>query len=528
MVDVGSAVGYLDLDISKFLANLNEANNKVNTTTKSMTDRLDSMDRKLSGAGTKLTAVLTAPIKGAETYFVKTAANFESAMSKVSAISGASGEDLEELTEKAREMGEKTKFSATESAQAFQYMAMAGWKTEDMLNGISGIMNLAAADGLDLATTSDIVTDALTAFGLSAKDSEHFADVLATAASNANTNVSMLGESFKYVAPIAGSFGYSAEDVATALGLMANAGIKGSQAGTALRSAISRLVKPTDQVADMMNALGINIANDDGSMKDLSEVMAILREKFAGLTEEEQGQAAATLFGQEAMSGMLAIINTSQGDYDKLADSINNADGKAQQMADTMNDNLNGQITLLKSQLEGVAIDLGNLLMPALKRLVDRISDLVSWFSSLSTSQQEMILKIAGIASAIGPVLLILGKLIGAISTIIKVVKAAKAAMVAINAVMMANPILIVVAAVAALIAIFVHFYKTNEEFRDKVNAAWNKVKDTFKVVADKIQEIWKKLCNFFGPIFSICFKCDCFRFQIFGKFCFAIYPIDW
>ena len=232
-------------------------------------------------------------------------------MSKVSAISGATGAELDALSDKAKEMGAKTKFSATEAASAFEYMAMAGWKTEDMLNGIEGVMNLAAASGEDLASTSDIVTDALTAFGLTAQDSTHFADILAQASSNANTNVGMMGETFKYVAPVAGALGYSAEDTATAIGLMANAGIKGSQAGTALRSIMSRLAKPTDEVQSAMDALGISLTDEQGKMKGLNEIMDDLRAGFSGLSEAEAAQTAAVLGGQEAMSGLLAIVNAS-------------------------------------------------------------------------------------------------------------------------------------------------------------------------------------------------------------------------
>ena len=282
---------------------------------------------------------------------IKVGSGFEGAMSKVEAISGATGSELEALTNKAKEMGASTKFSATESANAFEYMAMAGWKTEDMLNGIEGIMNLAAASGEDLATTSDIVTDALTAFGLSAQDSTHFADILAQASSNANTNVGMMGETFKYVAPVAG-----AEDTATAIGLMANAGIKGSQAGTSLRSIMSRLAKPTDEVQAAMDALGISLTDDHGKMKSLNEIMADLRTGFSGLSEAESAQMAAALGGQEAMSGLLAIVNASDADFNKLQSSIYSCDGAAAQMAETMNDNLQGQITILKSGLEGLGI----------------------------------------------------------------------------------------------------------------------------------------------------------------------------
>ena len=233
---------------------------------------------------------------------VKVGAAFEAEMSKVSAISGATGDELSQLTEKAKEMGAATKFSASESAQAMEYMAMAGWKTTDMLSGIEGIMNLAAASGEDLATTSDIVTDALTAFGLSAADSTHFADVLAQASSNANTNVSLMGETFKYVAPVAGALGYSAEDTAVAIGLMANAGIKGSQAGTVLRSMMSRLAKPTKEVQGAMDRLGVSLTDNQGNMKSLDQIILDLRKGFSGLSEAESANVAASLAGQEAMA----------------------------------------------------------------------------------------------------------------------------------------------------------------------------------------------------------------------------------
>ena len=312
-----------------------------------------------------------AAIGGLGAAAIKVGSDFESGMSKVAAISGASGKDLADLTEKAKEMGASTKFSATESAAAFEYMAMAGWKTEDMLNGIEGIMHLAAASGEDLATTSDIVTDAMTAFGLAADgtskvmengilkeipNASHFADILAQASSNANTNVGMMGETFKYVAPVAGALGYTAEDTAMAIGLMANAGIKSSQAGTALRSMMSRLTKPTKEVRIAMDALGVSLTDSDGSMKTLNEVMRDLREGFNGLSEAESAELASMLAGQEAMSGLLAIVNASEDDFSKLEDSIYNCDGAAARMAETMSDNLQGQLTILKSGLEGLGI----------------------------------------------------------------------------------------------------------------------------------------------------------------------------
>lgn len=308
---------------------------------------------------------------------VKVGSDFEASMSKVAAISGATGDDLKALTDKAKEMGATTKFSASESADALQYMAMAGWKTEDMLNGLEGIMNLAAASGEDLATTSDIVTDALTAFGLSAEDSTHFADVLAQASSNANTNVGMMGETFKYVAPVAGALGYTAEDTAIAIGLMANSGIKASQAGTSLRSIMSRMAKPTKEVQGAMDKLGVSLTDSNGNMKSLNEVMGDLRNGFAGLSEAEAAEMAAALGGQEAMSGLLAIVNASDDDFDKLSDAIYSCDGAAKRMADTMNDNLQGQITILKSGLEGLGISLYENMEAPLKEVVKEAQNMV-------------------------------------------------------------------------------------------------------------------------------------------------------
>ena len=288
---------------------------------------------------------------------VKTYMDFEAQMKKVQAISGASGADFEALTAKAKEMGAATQFSATESAQALEYMAMAGWKTDDMLGGISGIMDLAAASGEDLGRVSDIVTDALTAFGLQASDSAHFADVLAQASSNSNTNVSMMGMTFKYVAPIAGALKYSIEDVGTAVGLMASVGIKGEQAGTSLRAMMTRLVDPPKEAGSAMDRLGITVKNADGTMKPFRQTMKDLRSTFAGLTDAEKAEAASAIAGQEAMSGFLAIVNASEADFDKLTASIDNAEGAAGNMAKTVNDNLKGDLKSLSSVWESVQLE---------------------------------------------------------------------------------------------------------------------------------------------------------------------------
>lgn len=287
---------------------------------------------------------------------VNTGMQFEQGMANVSAISGATGAELTALSDKAKEMGTTTKFSALEAADAMSYMGMAVWNSSQMIDGIAGIMNLAAASGEELASVSDIVTDALTAFGLKASDSAQFADVLAVASSKSNTNVSLLGESFKNVAATAGAMGYSMQDTTTALGLMANAGIKGSDAGTSLRGVMTRLAKPTAEVKQAMTALGISAVNTDGSMKPLSTLIPELQTAFSSLTDSEKGQYATMIAGKNALSGFLSIVNSSPDDFYSLSDAINNSEGAAQSMADTMNDTVSGKLTLLKSQFEGVKI----------------------------------------------------------------------------------------------------------------------------------------------------------------------------
>lgn len=337
-----------------------------------------------TGIATTVTAIsgMSTALAGVAGYSIKVGSSFEAGMSKVQAVSGASNEQLQRLSDKAKEMGATTKFSATEAADAMNYMAMAGWKTGDMLNGIDGIMNLAAASGEDLATTSDIVTDALTAFGLTAQDSTHFADVLAAASSNANTNVSMMGETFKYVAPVAGSLGYSAEDCAVAIGLMANSGIKASQSGTALRSMFSRLAKPSKEVKEAMEKLNISLTDSHGNMKSLDTLMGDLRNSFSGLSESEKAEMASSLAGQEAMSGLLAIVNASDADFNKLKDAIYGADGASAKMAETMQDNLQGKITILKSTIEGLGIKIYEEIEDPMKEAAEGATDSVGQISS--------------------------------------------------------------------------------------------------------------------------------------------------
>ena len=380
---------------------------------------------------------------------VDTFASFESQMSTVQAVSGATGEEMAALTEKAKAMGASTSFTATEAGQALEYMAMAGWKTGDMLDGLEGIMNLAAASGESLASTSDIVTDALTAFGLKASDSGHFADVLAKASSSANTNVGMMGETFKYAAPVAGALGYSIEDTALAIGLMANAGIKGSSAGTALRTTLTNLSKPSSEVAAYMEKLGISLTDDQGKMLSLSEVMGDLRKQFENLTEAEKAEYAAGIAGKEAMSGLLAIVNASEEDYQKLTQEINDCTDAAYKMSQIRLDNYAGQITLLNSAMDGFKIAVGEALAPALGSMAELGTGAFSWAAEFVEEHPVLVQAVAGVASALALLTTGLGTYAAAQAAVTAVQGALGVAVTA-----SLGPIAAVTAAVGALIAV--------------------------------------------------------------------------
>lgn len=539
--DLGSAVGYLLLDASGWTRGLTSARQALNTfldESSTLTDKADAVGSALRGVGTGLTTTVTAPLVGLGTAAVKTAADFEQAMAQVAAVSGldTTSQEFEDLSNKAKEMGASTKFSASEAAEAFNYMAMAGWDASQMMDGISGIMDLAAASGEDLATTSDIVTDALTAFGLAAEDSGHFADVLAAASNSANTNVQMLGESFKYVAPVAGALGFNVEDVSVALGLMANSGIKASQAGTSLRSLMTNLARPTGQAATAIEELNISLTDTTGNVKPLDDLMMDLRDTFAGLTDAEKAQYAAMLAGQEGMSGLLAIVNATDADFEKLTQSINNANGTAQEMAEKQLDTLEGKLTILKSALEGLAISFGEVLIPMLTDFVGWVTSVVDKFNAMDESTREAIVKFGMLAAAIGPVMVILGNIIGVVTKISGVFTtlsnviggftgaleassglAAKfgAALSGISA-----PVLAVVAAVAALVAAFKHLWDTNEEFRDAIVGIWESIKGAFDEFFSGITErinalgfdfenftevvsaLWEGFTELLGPLF--------------------------
>lgn len=466
-VEVGSAYATLRVKLDEWNQGLETAINSLQGYGSRLQGSMDSVGKKLTSAGKNLTTKVTLPIVGIGTAAVKTSMNFEAAMDKVASLSGAQGENFDRLRDKALEMGAQTMYSATESAEALQYMALAGWDTEDMLDGLEPILKLAGAAGMDLGRASDIVTDGLTAMGLTAKDAAHFADVMAVTMSKSNTDVNQLGEAFKYVAPLAGAMGYSVEDLNLALGLMANSGIKASQAGTTLRSMLSRLAAPTDAMEVVMGEFGISLTDTEGNMKPLIELLGDLRREIRDSDPVVQSYVASTLAGKNAMSGFLAIVNSSDEDFNKLADAIYNADGAGMEMYDTMTNNLQGSVTELMSALESLMISMGDLLVPLIKEVVSMIQGWVEHLNSLDETQKQQIIQVALVVASIGPLITIIGKLFTTISTVVKFVQA-----------LTANPVLILVAAIAAAIGGLVGTIITNwDKTKSATENVWNGIK---------------------------------------------------
>ncbi|MCT2012952.1 phage tail tape measure protein [Staphylococcus capitis] len=383
--------------------------------------KIRSIGDSMKSVGRNMSLHVTAPIAAGFGAAMKKSIDFDDTMRKVKATSGATGDEFNQLRTKALQMGRDTKFTASESAEAMNYMALAGWDTKDMLKGVGGVMDLAAASGEDLASVSDIVTDNLTAFGMKAKDSTHFADVLAQTSSKANTDVRGLGEAFKYAAPVAGALGYSVEDTSIAIGLMSNAGIKGEKAGTALRTMFTNLSKPTKAMKDEMDKLGISITDSNGEMLPMRDVLDQLRGKMGGLSKDQQAAAASTIFGKEAMSGALAVINASDEDYKKLTKSIDGSKGASKRMANEMEGGIGGAMRKMKSAIESLAISLGDALAPMLYKVATWVTKLANKFSNLPTGVQKTIAVVGLLAAAIGPLLMVFGVMASTIGTAITV-----------------------------------------------------------------------------------------------------------
>ena len=466
-------------------------------------ERFQKIGSGMKDVGKSMSMYVTAPLAGLGGMAVKTGVDFTRGMNEVKAISGATGGELDQLKDKARELGAKTKFSASEAAEGFKYMSLAGWDTSDMLDGIDGMMSLAAASGEELGAVSDIVTDGLSAFGLEAGESGRMADVLAAASANANTDVTGLGNAFKYVAPVAGSLGFTMEDTSKAIGLMSNAGIKGEKAGTALRTMMTNLAKPTKAMQGAMDELGVSITDQDGNMKSLDEIMGDLRGSFDGLTEDQQASYAATIFGKEAMSGALAIINASEDEYNNLGEAINNSTGEANRMAKEMEEGLPGALNRLRSTWEETLLQINDVMAPFVEKVVEFIIKIIDKFQGLSDGMKRFIVIAGAVAAAIGPILIAggtllmwigglmktLGPVISALSKFSGIAKGLGAVLAAIT-----SPVGLTVLAITGLATAFTIAYKKSETFRNVVNGALNGVKEVVLIVKDAIVEFVQSL----------------------------------
>ena len=463
---------------------------------------------KVSGAlqavGQKAMYV-TAAVAGIGTASVKTAADFEAQMSKVKALSGATAEETNKLTEAAREWGRNTKYSATEAGQAFEYMALAGWDTESMLDGIGGILNLAAASAMDLGTASDIVTDYLTAFGLTAKDAAGFADQMAYAMSNSNTTTEDLGEAYKNCAATAHSMGYSVEETTAALMVMANSGVKGGEAGTALNAIMTRLATNTKECGTQLAKYGVNIYDAEGNMNSFSDILTGIRGIWNDLTDEQQANLAKTIAGTNQYSALQTVMNGLTDEAEEAGQSFNDYNtalqdctGTASNMAEDMQDNLQGQITELKSKMQDIGITIGNILIPKLREGAECVGNLVDKFASLSPETQNTIIKVAGFAAAAAPAILVISKIVSATAKLSSglgkvnefMAGGSKAAGLLKNALTAAtSPAGLAVIAIAGVVTAIVLLWNKSEAFRDAVTGIWDAVKNAFMQLKESITE---------------------------------------
>lgn len=517
-VNVGTAVGYLDLDSSKFKNGLKAAQSSLSEFTNKSNDagtRFQALGSSLKSVGGAITKTVSLPLLALGAGALKVAGDFEAGMSEVSAITGATGKDMQALEKQAKTLGATTKFSARDAAEGMKYFGMAGYDTNQIMSALPSTLNLAAAGNVDLGIACDIVSDAMTGLGMSANETTKFTDIMAATITNSNTSVELMGETLKYVGPVAGTLGIGMGDLSVAIGLMGNAGIKGSQAGTALRAGLTNLVKPTKEMKTAMEKYGVELVkNADGSV-NMMGTMENLRSTLGGLDQATQAQALATIFGKEAMSAWASVVNASEGDFNKLSDAIANSDGKASDMANTMQNNLKGSIDNMKSAFEGLLITIGERLIPVFRSLVDGITGVFTWFNNLNPVIQNIIIGVGGFLAVLGPLLLIVGNVIifvtklgMAISTLVTFFSAggAGAGLLATAIAFLTGPIGLTIAAITALIAIGVLLYKNWDEIKAKCIEIWqNNIKPIIETVTNTIKAFLTATWNGIKAFLSTC-----------------------
>lgn len=488
-------------------------------------EKLKTVGDNISSAGQKLLPV-TAGVTALGTASVTTAANFESSMSQVQAtmgitkdsmskVNGQSVNTMDTLSKLAKKMGAETAFSASECAEALNYLALAGYDTEQMCNTLPTVLNLAAAGDIALADASDMVTDAMSALGMGVDEAETMVDQMAKTASTTNTSVAQLGEGILTIGATAKSIKGGTAELNTALGILANNGIKGAEGGTHLRNIILSLQNPTDKAAAQMEALGISVYDSEGNMRSMNDILGDLNKSMDGMTSAEKSNIIGTIFNKTDLSSVNALLANTGSTWDSLQKSITESAGAAQQMADTQLDNLQGQITILKSALEGLAISFGELLMPAIKQIVGWVQKFVDWLNGLSEGTQKTVVTIALLAAALGPVLIVIGKVISAVGTIMTVVpkitgviNTVKGAFAALNTTMLANPIVLIIAAIAALVAAFIYLWNNCDGFRQFWIDLWENVKQVAITVWNAIKEffsqVWEAIKTIFSTVFEV------------------------
>lgn len=498
-------------------------------------EKLKTTGDNISNAGQKLLPV-TAVVTGLGTAAVTTAANFESSMSQVQAtmgitkdsmskVDGQSVNTMDTLSELAKKMGSETAFSASECAQALNYLALAGYDTQEMCDTLPTVLNLAAAGDIELASASDMVTDAMSALGMKVSDADKMVDQMAKTASTTNTSVGQLGEGILTIGATAKSIKGGTAELNTALGLLANNGIKGAEGGTHLRNIILSLQNPTDSAAKSMQQLGVDVYDSQGNMRSLNDILGDLNTSMDGMTSAEKSNIISNIFNKTDLSSVNALLANTGSTWDDLQKSITDSGGAAQQMADTQLDNLQGQLTILKSALEGLAISFGQLLMPAIKQIVGWVQKFVDWLNGLDDGTKKVVVTVALLAAALGPVLIVVGKVISAVGTIMTVVpkiagviNTVKTAFAALNVTMLANPIVLIIAAIAALVAAFIYLWNTNEDFRQFWIDLWNNIKEVavavwtaikeffvaaWEAISTTAQTIWNGIKDFFSTLWE-------------------------